>query len=503
MRRAGDGVTLPISILTPGDMPRYDSALFWFRRDLRDYDNAGLAFALEAAARVFCVFVFDREILDALPSRYDRRVEFILRSVAELAAALAGNGGGLTVLHGVASDEIPVLARQLAVDAVFVNRDYEPQAVARDAKTSASLQEAGIGFHAYKDQVIFETAEVLSQSRTPYTVFTPYKDAWLKRLTDEHLAPCNPPMARGRLAKPLTATALPSLLDIGFEPTNIAGLLPAGMSGAQILFSEFRSRMADYREARNYPAAKGVSYLSVHLRFGTISIRELARAVRSERSPGGDTWLSELIWRDFYFQILHHFPYVVSGAFKREFDALPWENDELLFAAWCNARTGYPIVDAAMRQLDQTGYMHNRLRMVVASFLSKDLLVDWRWGEKYFADKLNDYDLAANNGGWQWAASTGCDAQPYFRVFNPVTQSQTYDPEGRFIRTYVPELTRVPAKYIHAPWTMPQCEQEEAGVRIGEHYPKPIVDHAKAREKALALYSAIKGSARASAAARR
>jgi deoxyribodipyrimidine photo-lyase len=266
------------------------------------------------------------------------------------------------------------------------------------------------------------------------------------------------------------------------------------MSGAAALLSDFDKRMADYQSARDYPAVKGVSYLSVHNRFGTASIRSLAGAARARGGPGADTWLSELIWRDFYFQILWHHPHAATGAFRREYDAIRWPGERAHFAAWCEGRTGFPIVDAAMRQINTTGYMHNRLRMIVASFLVKDLLIDWREGERYFADHLIDFDLAANNGGWQWAASTGCDAQPYFRIFNPGSQSERFDPEGKFIRRYVPELERVPTKYLHAPWTVPPLEQQAAGVAIGRDYPLPIVEHATQRERALALFKAARSA---------
>jgi deoxyribodipyrimidine photo-lyase len=282
---------------------------------------------------------------------------------------------------------------------------------------------------------------------------------------------------------------LPELAQIGFERTNLKQLrLPLGASGAKSLLTDFRSRVGRYHEQRDYPAVRGPSYLSAHLRFGTISVREALRTARDAAGKGAQVWMSELIWREFYFQILYHFPHVVEHAFKTDLDRLAFPNREALFRAWCEARTGYPLVDAAMRQIAQTGYMHNRLRMVVASFLVKDLLVDWRWGERYFALHLTDYDLAANNGGWQWAASTGCDAQPWFRIFNPVRQSEKFDPGGRFIRLYLPELERVPDKFIHAPWSMPLLEQQACAVRIGIDYPAPIVDHVRSREAALSLY---------------
>lgn len=465
---------------------RYDCALVWFRRDLRDYDHSALYHALRAARRVYCAFVFDTEILDRLSDKADRRVEFIWRSVQELQAKLAEQGGGLIVRHGAARHEIPALAKQLGADTVYANRDYEPAAMTRDAAVKADLGALGIGFHTFKDQVIFETDEVLSNEGRPYSVFTAYENAWLKKLAPFHLQPYAVEQYASALAQPQTQE-MPSLPSLGF----VAGSLqqPAGMSGASRLFAEFRGRIAHYHETRDFPGTNGPSYLSAHLRFGTISIRTLARQAWELGGGGAGTWLSELIWRDFYFMILHHHPRVAMGhCFKPEYDAISWPGTEQHFQAWCAGRTGYPLVDAAMRQLNQTGYMHNRLRMVTASFLAKDLLVDWRRGEDYFARKLLDFDLAANNGGWQWAASTGCDAQPWFRIFNPVTQSEKSDPEGRFIRKYVPELAACSEKEIHAPWKMPAERQRALGITIGQDYPAPIVDHAAMREAALALY---------------
>jgi deoxyribodipyrimidine photo-lyase len=470
-------------------MTRFDSSLVWLRRDLRCDDHAALYAALKASRRVYCAFVFDTEILDALPSRRDRRVEFIWRSVVELDRALRERGGGLLVLHGRAREQVPRAAVRLGVGAVYANHDYEPAAVARDRAVAGALEGAGIAFLTRKDQVIFEKDEVLTQSGKPFAVFTPYKNAWLKKLEPFFLKAYPVAPYAARLAPPPPGAGPPELAALGFEPTNLSELgLPPGMSGARALFADFAKRIARYRDTRDYPALKGPSCLSVHLRFGTVSIRELARAAWLDGSEGAATWLSELIWRDFYFMILHHHPHVVTRAFRPEYDALRFPDDERLFAAWREGRTGYPLVDAAMRQINQTGYMHNRLRMVAASFLVKDLLIDWRRGERYFADHLNDFDLAANNGGWQWAASTGCDAQPYFRIFNPVTQSQKFDPEGRFIRRYVPELARCDAKSIHAPWLMDARAQREAGIAIGRDYPAPIVDHAQARLRALELY---------------
>ena len=487
------------------------SALFWFRRDLRAFDNAGLHAALTNAELVHCVFVFDREILDALEDKADRRVEFIWESVRELRAALEALGGGLHVTYDTARDAIPRLARALDVNAVFTNHDYEPAAISRDAKVAAHLKALGILFETRKDHVIFEKNEVLTGAGRFFSVFTPYKNAWLKRLEafyvkpypiDKHKAAFGPlprsaedairasPAGSGGEGGVFAKT--PSLEDLGFKPTNLKNLkFPTGASGGEKLFTEFLERIDRYADTRNFPSVKGPSYLSTHLRFGTVSIRGLVAAAWQrwqEGSRGAEVWLSELIWRDFYVHILHHNPRVVDAAFKPEYDAIRWGNHPALFAAWCEGRTGYPLVDAAMRQLNQTGYMHNRLRMVAASFLTKDLLVDWRWGERYFAQKLNDFDLSANNGGWQWAASTGCDAQPYFRIFNPITQSQNFDEKGNFIRKYVPEVAKLSDKDIHAPWLTSPIEQRARGFTPGVDYPLPVVDHAQARAATLAEF---------------
>ena len=491
--------------MTIAPTPLHDRALVWFRRDLRCDDHAALAAALTDAARVWCVFVFDREILDALPDRRDRRVEFIRDSVIELDAALRAAGGGLIVLHGHARHEIPRLARQLSVDAVYANRDYEPAACERDAAVAAALERDARDWLGFKDQVIFERDEVLTGAARPYTVFTPYRNAWRKRLSDADTAE-RAVHPRGRLApaaRDAKAPSIPTLEQIGFERTNLRDLrIPTGMSGATRLFDDFRERIGHYRETRDYPALRGPSYLSVHLRFGTISIRRLARfALEVERADpdaaeGARTWLSELVWRDFYFQILHHHPHVVERAFRPEYDQIRWETGALAdehFRAWCEGRTGYPLVDAAMAQINRTGYMHNRLRMVVASFLVKDLGIDWRRGEAYFATRLNDFDLAANNGGWQWASSSGCDAQPYFRIFNPVTQSEKFDPKGTFIRRYLPQLAGLSDKAIHAPWLDSALALQGAGIALGADYPRPLVDHAQARAATLARYRVVRG----------
>jgi deoxyribodipyrimidine photo-lyase len=474
-------------------MVTYLKSLVWFRRDLRDFDHAALYHALKSSQAVYCAFVFDTEILDKLTDQADRRVEFIWESVHELKAALQARGGDLIVQCGKATELIPALAKQLEVQAVFINRDYEPAAVERDAQVASVLEINGAAFHDFKDQVIFEKDEVLSQAGKPYTVFTPYKNAHLRKLAEDvagfYLQPYPVHHYIRHLAQ-ISPSPLMSLEELGFQRTNLQALrLPTGMSGGKTLFEDFEDRMSRYKDARDFPAIKGVSYLSVHLRFGTVSIRYLARQAASRMDAGSQTWLNELVWRDFYFQILHHHPQVAEGhAFKPEYEHIPFPNDTVLFQAWCDGRTGYPIVDAAMRQLNQTGWMHNRLRMVTASFLVKDLLVDWRWGERYFAEKLIDFDLSANNGGWQWAASTGCDAQPYFRIFNPLAQSEKFDPHGKFIRKYVPELALLSDKEIHAPWQIPSHRRQEIGFSAEKDYCLPIVDHASQRIMALDLY---------------
>jgi deoxyribodipyrimidine photo-lyase len=493
----------------PPAMNSYDKGLMWFRRDLRTEDNAALYHALKACRQVWCVFVFDTDILEPLKERglqADRRVEFIHASLIELGASLrelgrtnGAEGVGLIVRHARAQEAIPQLARELAVQAVFANHDDEPSAHARDAHVLGDLAHEGIMFHGFKDHVIFERREVLTQAGQPYGVFTPYKNAWLKGLEPFHLKAYPVGRYAANLAPLRTPPSMPSLASLGFVPSNLAQLkIPTGASGALALFEDFVGRIDRYQATRDFPAIKGPSYLSVHLRFGTISVRRIASvayAMHLQGIVGASTWLSELIWRDFYHQILSNFPHVVGHAFKPEYDLIKFEHGKHgkeLFAAWCEGRTGYPLVDAAMAQINQTGYMHNRLRMVVASFLVKDLGIDWRWGEAYFADHLIDFDLAANNGGWQWASSSGCDAQPYFRIFNPVTQSERFDPQGKFIRRYLPQLAALPDAAIHAPWKANEVELVAAGLALGKDYPRPVVDHAEARERTLLRYAVVK-----------
>lgn len=475
------------------------NSLVWFRRDLRAFDHAALHHALRSSQQVYCVFVYDTDILDGLP-RDDRRLRFIHASLASLDAELRRLGGYLIVRHGSARDALPALAKALNIDAVHVCTDVEPLAIARDADVAGQLAAQGCAFHTYKDQVIFAKDEVRTLAGGSFSVFTPYKNAWLKRLAarPDTLAAYPVDAYAHAFAPPSSASALPSLEDIGFDPGESP--LPAGMEGAEELFEAFVEDIADYGRARDFPAEDGTSRLSTHLRFGTTSIRHLVRTAQQlmltgAGGSGAAVWLSELVWRDFYAMILAQNPHVVGRAYKPAFDAVQWDagpDADELFAAWCEGRTGYPLVDAAMVQLNTTGFMHNRLRMVTASFLTKDLGIDWRRGEAYFALRLNDYELASNNGGWQWAASTGCDAQPWFRIFNPVTQSTRFDARGEFIRRYLPQLARLDTKQIHAPWLVKPEALAERGVVLGKDYPAPVVDHDAARRRTLERFAVVR-----------
>lgn len=525
--------------------------IVWLRRDLRLADHGALAEALRHPEPIVLCFVFDEEILAPLRQAappgptglcFDRRLAFIWASLQALHETLQGWGSGLMVRMGQAREEIPALAQSLGAVRVVYASDDEPDALRRDADVEQQLRALGVAMVRIKDQSIFERQEVLTGAGRPFSVFTPYKNAWLKRLTPADYAErsCTSLGPERLWQGPEAQQPLPALSAFGFDPKALDDLrLGAGPAAAELLLQEFLGRMGRYKAARDFPAIKGPSYLSVHLRFGTVSIRALVRAAMAtiaqnpSQAEGAQTWLSELIWRDFYMQILANFPKVVRRSFRPEYDRVawrigisgeaflggrPWASPEAQatvsgsgqpgnigfedpdafardFSAWCAGRTGYPLIDAAMRQLNQTGYMHNRLRMVVASFLTKDLEIHWIEGERYFARLLNDFDLAANNGGWQWAASTGCDAQPYFRIFNPISQSEKFDPKGEFIARYIPELAALPARYRHAPWMAPPLVLQDAGVRIGETYPAPIVDHDAARKRTLARFSVVKATA--------
>jgi deoxyribodipyrimidine photo-lyase len=420
-----------------------DTTLFWFRRDLRLVDHAGLYRSLSQQKNVLPVFIFDTTILDKLSDKNDRRVDFIHQALQSIKLELEKLGSSLLVWYGDPIDFYSVVQPK----AVYTNHDYEPYAKERDAKVKAILESKNVIFQSFKDQVIFEKEEVLKDDGKPYTVFTPYSKKWKAKLNDFYLK-SYPTEKYFKHFKKVEPIEMPSLNDIGFEST--ASIFPERKIRLKIL--------ENYHTTRDYPAIDGTSRLSVHLRFGTVSIRQLASIAIKKNG----TWLNELIWREFYHMILWHFPNV-ERAFKPQYDYVEWRNNEKEFDAWCDGQTGYPIVDAGMRELNETGFMHNRTRMIVASFLTKHLLIDWRWGEAYFAKKLLDFDLAANNGGWQWASGSGCDAAPYFRVFNPQLQTDKFDAEYKYIKKWVPEFG-------------------------SPSYVKPIVDHAVARERVLEAY---------------
>lgn len=470
-------------------------SLFWHRRDLRVDDNEGL-FHAAMAGPADGVFVFDSGILSGLPAN-DRRVGFIHSCVAELSELYAKRGRRLWVLFGDPAALIPALAARLGVKAAFANRDYEPDAIERDARVEAALKANGVSFELYKDQVIFEASEVLTAAGGQFRVFTPYKSAWLK--TYELSPPLIRDSAKALGTGPVLASSarprVPPLAELGFESGDIAALgYDDGVSGGRKAVEEFEQKIDLYHQERDLPAKFATSRLGRHLRFGTVSIRKLAQWAKSVGGSGGGMWVSELIWREFYSALLSEQPRLARGAsYIPALDSIAWNNDPALLAAWKEGRTGYPMVDAAMRELLATGLMHNRARMVTASFLCKDLLCDWRLGEAHFARWLMDFDLASNNGGWQWSASTGCDAQPYFRIFNPALQSARFDPAGAYIKRWVPELAACPVAKIHEPWKMSPAEQAARGIVIGVNYPAPVVERAVSRPLALARYKAALG----------
>jgi deoxyribodipyrimidine photo-lyase len=459
------------------------SNLCWIRRDLRLHDHAALSMALKEDETTI-VFIFDSLILDKLSDKNDKRLTFIYQSLQEIETELQRKGSSLLIRYGNPAVEIPKLAKELSVKKVFCNRDYEPYAKDRDTKVGKSLASLGIAFEQFKDSVYFEKHEVLTNQGGIYKVFTPYKNKWLETFENSGKIIPNFDCAFKNLRK---FTNKENILDydwykvMGFQETPPP--LPGGTKEALKRLKQFDSLMDDYANGRNFPARPGTSNLSVYIRHGNISVRDLVRAATTHRSEGAKTWLSEIIWRDFYQMILDVFPHVTQGSFKREYDKVTFSGGPKELKAWIEGETGFPIVDAAMRCLAQTGMMHNRLRMIVASFLCKTLLVDWKKGEHYFAEKLLDFDLAANNGGWQWSASTGCDAQPYFRIFNPYSQSEKFDPEGEFIRQWVPELAHLSARDIHRPDPL-----------LAPDYPRPIVSYELSRKKALEMYSVVKDS---------
>lgn len=466
----------------------YKHSICWIRRDLRIADQHALAAARQNSEIVTVAFVFDSNILSKLEDKNDRRVMFIHNALQELHTKLQSKGSQLVVLEGDPAIEIPKAAKLLQADAVYANMDFEPYAKKRDQKVHEALKDMGCFFHLLKDHVMFAGLEVKKQNGEPFKVFTAYKNQWLKQLKTEdswNISYNKDNFTPHRKLKVFTRDW--TLKDLGFEKNIL--WIPSGEIEAKFRLKRFSSVLKNYNAARNFPwNEKGYSGLSAHLRFGTISIRACVREVLQNRSEGARVWLSELIWRDFYHMILDQFPHVVDSPFKKDYKDIKWPGSDENFEKWCVGQTGYPIVDAAMRHFNKTGWMHNRLRMIVAMFLCKDLLVDWKKGEKYFARYLLDFDLAANNGGWQWCSSTGCDAQPYFRVFNPSLQSARFDADGQYIREHCPELQGFSNKMIHSPWKASMEEQKKANCIIGKQYPAPIVDHAIQREKVMRLF---------------
>ena len=430
---------------------------FWFRRDLRISDNRGLFAALTSGLPVIPVFIFDHNILDSLPKN-DARVDFIHRTIVDLDLELRNLGSSLLVLHGDPQQLWKELAQRFKIQAVYFNHDLEPYAAQRDAAVKKVLEQYNVTMYGHKDHLIFEGNEILKDDGKPYTVFTPYKNKWLSKLHIETQNGVPKPLISwpsekhiDQFSKVTKPYKIPSLAELGFESGSLS-FPPKTVSTSLIMH---------YDQTRDYPAVPGTSKLGIHFRFGTISIREKAMKALKLNA----TYLNELIWRDFYAMILFHFPHTISEAFRPEYDKIVWLNDVSSFEKWKEGKTGYPMVDAGMRELNATGYMHNRVRMVVASFLTKHLLIDWRWGEAYFAEKLLDYEQASNVGGWQWAAGSGTDAAPYFRIFNPASQAEKFDADGKYAKKWIPEL--------HT-----------------SQYPKPMVDHKMARERCLLTYKA-------------
>ncbi len=418
-------------------------ALCWFRRDLRLEDNTALYHSLKGEYPVIPLFIFDSDILEHLP-KDDARLSFIHKLITDMNEELKEHGGSFMTKHGKPLAVFKQLITELEVCAVYTNRDYEPYALSRDKEVKEYLQSQNVEFHDFKDQVVFEKDEVVKNDGKPYTVYTPYKNRWLSLFKPEEHLPLTEPHWTNLYQH---SAPILSLENMGFVQSNIQ-------------VKKFTlSEVEDYEGVRNFPAKDGTSYLSPHLRFGSVSVRQIIHKTRKK----SEVFLSEIIWREFFMQILYHFPQVVNESFRPKYDSIEWRNNEEEFEKWCAGETGYPMVDAGMRQLNQTGFMHNRVRMVVASFLCKHLLIDWRWGEAYFAKKLLDYDLSANNGNWQWAAGTGCDAAPYFRVFNPTEQIKKFDKDLIYIRKWVKNLNEF-------------------------SYPQPMVEHKMARERALTTY---------------
>jgi deoxyribodipyrimidine photo-lyase len=475
----------------------FKRGLFWFRRDLRLDDNVGLYNALKNCDTVASVFIFDKTILEDLPLE-DKRIEFIMECIALLKKQLQDLGSDIVVKYAVSEKEIPLLAKKFKVHAVYANEDYDPKSRQRDGIIKEKLKEVNIEFNLFKDTVIFAKDDILTTHKSPYVVFNQYKIAWKKMLETKGLK-ISPVMNFYNKFAQFKSEDMPTLEKIGFKKTNLSEMkLRAGSEGAQILFERFKQKIiVHYKVLRESPAVAGVSYLSVHNRFGTISIRYLISQIQKmmsvsseNRRENCEAWLDELIFREYNMQLLYYYPHIAYEPFKSEYKFFPWENDVSLFQAWCDGKTGFPIIDAAMKQLNTTGYMHNRLRMIVATFLVKDLLVDYRMGEEYFSLKLLDFDLSANNAGWQWAASTGANSSNSIKFYNPTKQSEQFDTEGRFIKKYLPIFNDVPVNFIHSPWLYTE-ELKCFGIILGEHYPKRIIIHEDRKELSMGIYQKL------------
>lgn len=423
-------------------------SIFWFRRDLRLIDNHGLFRALSENSKVLPIFIFDKNILDKLENKEDARIKFIHEAISGIQSQLIEIESSLRVFHCSPIEAYQALNQEYNIEAIYTNHDYEPYAQLRDKEIQHFCEKEKIEFNTFKDQVIFERDQIIKDDGTPYSIYTPYSRKWKAAFSNLPSATFASEELLGNFIK-AAPFKLPTIEDLGFKKSTIS--LPNRSIPQKVINT--------YNTTRDFPAINGTSKLGVHLRFGTLSIRKLVKIALNKN----ETFLNELIWREFYMMILWHHPRVIDEAFKPAYDLIKWENDEPQFVAWCQGKTGYPLVDAGMRELNETGYMHNRVRMVVASFLTKHLLIDWRWGEAYFAEKLLDFELASNNGGWQWAAGSGCDAAPYFRVFNPESQLKKFDGQFIYVKKWVPEFGT-------------------------DQYPNPIIDHKFARERVLIRY---------------
>jgi deoxyribodipyrimidine photo-lyase len=479
----------------------YPRSIVWLRRDLRLHDNVALARAAAASHEIVCAFVLDPKLLRG-PHVGGPIVRFFFSAFAGLRATLREHGSDLALLEGDFAHELAALAKRVDAQAIFFNEDYDPRAIERDVAVTNALRERGLAVDFATDHVYMGADDVVQESGKIYTVFTPYRRRWIATHEAEPRPPIATRAALAKLAKRATIGATHEVPEPKHYGHEIRDTYPTGdeASGAATLRAFVATKIDAYGERRNDPALDGTSHLSPHLRAGTISIRTCVAAAFDARANGdaeqrknADVWISELAWRDFYQQLLKHVPRVADEPFVEAAKTIPYVTSAAEYRAWEEGRTGYPIVDAAMKQIATYGWMHNRLRMVVASFLTKHQLHDYREGERYFETQLADADLAANNGGWQWSASTGVDPQPYFRVFNPTLQGQTYDPDGAFVKTMLPQLEKLPPKYVHAPWTLPPLLAAELGFELGRDYPAPIVDHAEARARALEVYGTALG----------